>query len=96
MKGDVQALILEVVDEVREQQQMDRATVVGLDTKLFGEGGLFDSMGLVTLVVAVEQAIAERLGQSVQLADEKALSQRSSPYRTVGSLAAYAAGQLRG
>jgi acyl carrier protein len=96
MKDDVQSLILDVVDEVREQQQMDLDTVVGSDTKLFGEGGLFDSMGLVSLVVAVEQAIAERLGQSVQLADEKALSQRSSPYRTVASLAAYAAAQLRG
>jgi acyl carrier protein len=96
MKDDLQSLILHVVDEVREQQQMDLEAAVGADTKLFGEGGLFDSMGLVPLVVAVEQAIAEQLGKSVQLADEKALSQKSSPYRTVASLAAYAAAQLRG
>ena len=48
---------------------------------------ILDSMGLVTLVVGVEQAIEDELGVSVSLADARALSQRNSPYRTVGSLA---------
>jgi hypothetical protein len=38
----------------------------------------------------LEQAIEEQLNVSVRLADEKALSQRHSPYRSVGTLAAYA------
>jgi len=41
-------------------------------------------------MVAVEQAIEDELGVSVSLADERALSQRTSPYRTVGTLADYA------
>jgi acyl carrier protein len=60
------------------------------DTPLFGDHGLLDSVGLVSLVVGVEQAIQERFGIALSLADEKALSQRQSPYRTVGSLADYA------
>lgn len=64
------------------------------DVHLFGENGLLDSMALVSLVVSVEQLIEEKYGTPVALADEKALSQRSSPYRTIGSLAAYAAGEL--
>ena len=43
----------------------------------------------------VEQEIEDRHGTSVALADEKALSQSSSPYRTVGTLAEYAAAALR-
>ena len=60
------------------------------DTPLFGREGFLDSMGLVTCVVAVEQAIEDELGVSVSLADDRALSQRTSPYRTVGTLADYA------
>jgi acyl carrier protein len=63
---------------------------VDADTPLFGRDGLLDSMGLVTLVVAVEQAIEDELGVSVSLADARALSQKASPYRTVGALADYA------
>jgi len=60
------------------------------ETPLFGREGFLDSLGLVTLMVAVEQAIEDELGVSVSLADERALSQRTSPYRTVGTLADYA------
>ncbi len=60
------------------------------ETALFGEGGRLDSMGLVTLVLDVEQAIQDRFGRAISLADEKAMSQRHSPYATVGSLAGYA------
>lgn len=66
----------------------------GADTTLFGEDGLLDSIGLVSLVVASEQALSDELGVAVGLADERALSQRISPYRTIGSLAEYAAGVI--
>jgi hypothetical protein len=51
-------------------------------------------MGLVSLVSAVEQAIEDRYEKSVGLADEKAMSQSRSPYRSVARLAEYAASQL--
>jgi D-alanine--poly(phosphoribitol) ligase subunit 2 len=44
--------------------------------------------------VAVEQKIEDKFGFAVALADEKALSQRQSPFRTVRSLADYAAGLI--
>ena len=64
---------------------------LGPDTRLFGKDGLLDS---VSLVMALEQEIADRFGAQVALADEKALSQKSSPFRTLGSLAAYASGEI--
>jgi hypothetical protein len=48
----------------------------------------------VSLIVAIEQAVEDELAVSVVLADEKAMSQRSSPFRTVGSLAAYVRARL--
>lgn len=87
-------LIIALIRELGAEQGIDVGTELSADTRLFGEGGLLDSMALVSLVIAVEQAVEEKYDVSVALADEKALSQRSSPYRTVGTLAAYAAQEL--
>lgn len=63
---------------------------VNEQTELFGESGLLDSVGLVSLVVAVEQTIEDEFGVTMSLADERAMAQRKSPYRTIATLAAYA------
>ena len=54
-----------------------------------GRGGALDSLGLVNLIVAVEQVIETATGQSITLADERALSQKNSPFANIGSLAVY-------
>lgn len=86
-------LIIETAKELGEDELSLSENLTG-DSRLFGKDGLLDSMGLVTLVIAVEQAIEEQLQKSVSLADEKALSQSSSPYRTVATLADYAISQF--
>lgn len=58
---------------------------------LFGVDGVLDSLALVSLVLAVEQGIEEKLGVLVTLADARAASQERSPFRTVGTLTTYAA-----
>lgn len=60
------------------------------ETVLFGPGARLDSMGLVTLVVDVEQQLQASFGWTVTLADDRAMSQRHSPFRTVGTLRDYA------
>ena len=44
--------------------------------------------------IEVEQAVEDELGVRISLADEKALSQRNSPYRTVKALAEYAHAEI--
>lgn len=65
------------------------------DTPLFGDGGVLDSLGLVELIIALEQEIESEAGVTVVLADERAFSQRQSPFATVATLAEYAATRLR-
>ena len=55
-------------------------SVVSENSNLIGQDGLLDSLGLVNLILLVEERIADELGVSVTLADEKAMSQRSSPF----------------
>ena len=96
MSQELESLIVGTLRELNEQERLVPEDHFGTDTPLFGRDGILDSVGLVSLVVAVEQAIEDRWGVSVSLADEKALSQRQSPYRTVGSLAQYAGQLIRG
>ena len=75
-------------------QGAEAPSAVNRDTILFGPTGLLDSVGLVSLVLAVEQEVSERFGVAVALADEKALSQRHSPFRSIGTLVDYAAQEI--
>lgn len=88
--AEIVALILTNVREIAAEQDIAIPEVLDENTSLFGKQGLFDSLGLVSLVVAVEEAIADKYGVTVSLADEKAMSQKHSPYRNILSLAEYA------
>lgn len=59
------------------------------DTSLLGKDSHFDSLGLVSFIVDVEQALDDELGIAVTLADERAMSQKRSPFRTVQTLTDY-------
>jgi len=83
--------ISETVRQMQDELDIEIPDSLGRDTVLFGRQGILDSLGLVSFVVAVEQAIEDRFRVQVSLADERAMSQTNSPYRTVGSLAEYAA-----
>ena len=93
MLQEITDLIIETASELGEDE-LSLTEALGPESRLFGKEGALDSMGLVTLIVAVEQAIEDRFDKPVALADEKALSQARSPYRTVSTLAEYAASQF--
>ena len=58
-------------------------------TRLFGETAALDSIGLVTLIADLEEDIRIATGKTVTLADEKAMSRLTSPFRRVDLLAEY-------
>lgn len=79
----------ESIDEVNEQLPADRQIAKDEQTPLFGENGVLDSLGLVNLIVCAEQKIQERFDIAITIADEKAMSMKNSPFRTIASLADY-------
>jgi acyl carrier protein len=64
--------------------------------RLFGEHGAFDSLGLVQVILEVEDRIEARYGVRLTLASEKAMSRGASPFRSVATLAEFALELLRG
>ncbi len=95
MRNEIIKLIIDTANEL-DEDEIELDGELSEDTILFGKDGALDSMGLVTLIVALEQAIEDRFDASAGLADEKAMSQARSPYRSVGSLADYAVSQIEG
>lgn len=61
-------------------------------TRLFGPSGLLDSLGLVSVIVDIEQRLADEHGLTVSLMDDRAMSQSRSPFRTPETLADYIQG----
>jgi hypothetical protein len=96
MIDDLVSLIITTLQGVDGGQELILPASLDSATPLFGRGGALDSLGLVTLIIAVEQAIEDRYGVSLCLADEKAMSQQYSPYRNIGSLAEYASRVING
>lgn len=58
-------------------------------TLLFGAGGALDSLGLVTLILTIEEVIEMQMGVAITIVSEKAMSARRSPFATIGSLSEF-------
>jgi acyl carrier protein len=96
VRKELIALIIKMLQEIDMHQAGEIPRDVESETPLFGQEGILDSVGLVTLIVTVEQAIEDTFGVSVSLADEKAMSQQYSPYRTIATMAEYAQRIMQG
>ena len=59
------------------------------DTPIFGTKGNLDSLGLVSFLVNLEQNIEDKYGIPITIADEKAMSLKNSPFRTINTLSEY-------
>ena len=89
MKEKIIKVVNNSIDELNQQLSEQERLEKSLETRLFGGNSILDSLGLINLIVAVEQNIEDEFDISLTLADERAMSQRHSPFRTVGSLVDY-------
>jgi acyl carrier protein len=88
-RNNIVSLIVATAEDLKKDgKKIALQNPVNESTVLFGRMGIFDSLGLVSLIVDVEQKI-EDYGISIILGDERAVSQKHSPFRTVQSLADY-------
>jgi acetyltransferase-like isoleucine patch superfamily enzyme/acyl carrier protein len=81
--------IYRAIDWINGELPSDRQLTKALETRLVGSQSVVDSMQLVNLIVAIEREVEDTFGVAVTLADERALSMKASPFRSVQSLADY-------
>jgi acyl carrier protein len=82
-------VVREAVDEMNEALPPGEQLEKSESAPLFGKDGRLDSLGLVTLVVGVEEKIRDAFSTELSLTDERAMSYRNSPFRSLGAMADY-------
>lgn len=95
LKNRIKKTIIIAVDEINQQLPKDQRLGLFMDTELFGHSSKLDSLGLVNLIVSVEAAVEEQFDTTITIADERAMSQKHSPFRTIGTLVDYVAVLLK-
>ena len=89
MQKKIIDLIFDTIDKFNDEYSHEIQLEKSSHTALLGQGSKLDSLGLINLIVAVEQNVEDKFDITITLADERAMSQEISPFRTVGSLADY-------
>jgi acyl carrier protein len=85
-RKDAYDIVVLSLQEVFAQTGMPVPESIGEGTVLVGADAVLDSLGVVQLIVEVEQRVEQGHDISVTLANDKAMSARNSPFRTVGVL----------
>jgi len=65
---------------------LDKDIVVDEKTRLIGTSSVFDSMELVQFIVDVESLLDDEFDIEIELASEKAMSRRNSPFISINTL----------
>lgn len=89
-RDDIQRVVLGAMAAVNASRDPRRQEALRLapDAAIFGPDSPLDSLGLVGLLVDIEDALRDQ-GRHVSLSDSRAMSQTRSPFRDVPSLVAY-------
>ena len=91
MENQIKEILFKSVEEINKTLDEDQQLELSTETVLLGKDGNINSITLVNLIVAIEESIEDELNVEITLADEKALSQKESPFRTIGTLIDYIA-----
>lgn len=86
-KKDILEIIFNCIEEINQQNGTE--ITKDINTKLFGSESDLDSLGLVNLIVSLEEAINDKYNISISIADEKAMSQKQSPFKSIETLTDY-------
>jgi acyl carrier protein len=86
---NIVAAIYRAVDWINGELPPDRQLIKTTETRLLSSQSVLDSMHLVSLIVTIEREVEDAFGVALTLADERALSMKESPFRSIQSLADY-------
>jgi acyl carrier protein len=81
-------VVLNALGLANQSRPDNQQIPVSTTTIIFGNEGHLDSMGLVTLLMDIEDALQDD-DINISLSDERAMSQVHSPFRDVPSLVIY-------
>ena len=82
-------LIFAAIKEVNMQQPPEYQLKLNEDEFLISDKSCIDSLGLITLLINIEEKISNKFKINLNLLDEKLISEESTPFETLSSLASW-------
>lgn len=89
MKTQILEIVVKSVESINLLLEHKIPIEKGYDCELYSINGVVDSLSLVTLIASIEEEIENQFSISIILANEKAMSQKRSPFANVHSLVNY-------
>jgi acyl carrier protein len=87
--------IYKALDEVNEQLPDDQQLEKTPETVLLGKSGKIESIDLVNILVATEDYLEEEFSIPISITDEKAVSEKNSPFKTIETLSDFISDLLK-
>jgi acyl carrier protein len=84
----IREVVLSAMRNANEARDAASQLAIAAEAPIFGPDSTLDSLGLVGLLLDIEEGLQE-IGCDVVLSDERAVSQKRSPFRSVQSLVSY-------
>lgn len=89
MEARIEKIIIDTLKELNEELENEAFLNPNSKTKLYGIDGAMDSLALVSFIADLEDKISDEFEKDIILADEKAMSAKTSPFRNIESLISY-------
>lgn len=88
-RGEINQVVVNTFKQVISDNEKSMEGNPDQTTPIMGVDSPFDSVDLVTFIVALEQTLEDDWNVSVILADDRAMSQEISPFKTIGTISDY-------
>jgi hypothetical protein len=88
-KIEIQKAVISVFDQIVINSDKSYNGIIDEHTPIMGAESPFDSIDLVTFIVTLEQMIEDDWSLLLTLADDRAMSQSISPFKTIGTICDY-------
>lgn len=95
-KEELLEIVIACTRRVIEENNIGDVASIVHNTPLYGKNGILDSLGLVQLIADAEDEIYNKYNKTITIADEKAMSMKFSPFRSIASLTDYIESLLTG
>lgn len=80
----IEDVIFPVLEEYKEEEDLDFN--LSNDLVLYGDNSVFNSLGLVSFIIHIQDKVLELTGKDIVLVSADTMSKENSPFRTVQTL----------
>lgn len=94
IKQKITRIIFKTIDEHNSINNEELKLSKSLETELLGKNSNLDSLGLINLLVSVENEIQKKIDSNISVIDEELFLEEDGPYQKVATLLEYISSKI--